>query len=180
MNPANSSRKNPRAKVVVSSLGIWVLLVGTSPFTAATQLNRPAPGFALKNSNQTSRSLADYKGKVVFINFWASWCAPCHQELPELNQLARHYKGKPVRVVAINVDEDRKAAQRTLAKLNLQNASFEILWDPRSKAVSAYNVATMPGSFILDQRGIVRAIHEGFRSGDPAQWREEIDALLKH
>jgi thiol-disulfide isomerase/thioredoxin len=145
----------------------------------ATQLNAPAPAFLLKDTSQKQHTLAEYKGEVIFVNFWASWCAPCRQELPELNRLAAQYKGRNVKVLAINVDEHRPAAKTLLGKLKLSAPAFSILWDPQSKAVSAYKIDAMPSSFIIDRNGIIRFVHAGFHPQDPALWREEIDRLLR-
>ncbi len=135
----------------------------------AAELNRPAPKFP---------ELSGYRGQVVFINFWASWCAPCQVELPELNRLAARYRGKNVKVLAINVDRDRRAAKKLLSRLGLTAPHLEILWDTKSKVVSAYNIEGMPSSFILDAHGIIRFKHAGFHSQDPESWRHEIDRLL--
>lgn len=141
-------------------------------------LDGAAPRFALSNSHGLRRTLSDYKGKVVFINFWASWCAPCRVELPELNRLAGDYEGRKLRVLAVNVDRQRAEARRLLARLGLKRSHFEILWDSRSKAVSAYNIEGMPCSFVIDRRGVLRFTHVGFHDADPGKWRQEIDALL--
>jgi thiol-disulfide isomerase/thioredoxin len=133
----------------------------------------------LINTHEQRRTLNDFKGKVLFVNFWASWCAPCQMELPELNQLAKDYKGKKVKVFAINVDKERSDARKLLAKLGLKAAEFEVLWDTRAKAVSAYDIEVMPSSFIIDSRGIIRFVHSGFHSTDPDAWRKEIDSLSR-
>ena len=142
-------------------------------------LNAPAPNFSLKNSKKQIRTLVSYKGKVVVVDFWASWCATCQLELPAFDHLAADYKGKKLQVVAINVDTDRHAAKELLKKLALFNPHFEILWDPKSKAVSTYNIEAMPSSFILDQKGIVRFVHVSYHEHDPDTWRQEIDSLLR-
>jgi peroxiredoxin len=163
----------------VLPLRVLSLTLLCSALAQAAALNDSAPKFSLKNSHQEQRSLSEYKGKVVFINFWASWCAPCQQELPELNKLAAEFKGKKVQVLAINVDEDRAAAKKLLAKLGLSSSRMEILYDPKSKVVSAYNIDNMPTSFILDSKGIIRFLHAGYHPQDPASWRQEIDRLLQ-
>jgi DsbE subfamily thiol:disulfide oxidoreductase len=144
----------------------------------AANIGKPAPSFSLTNSQKQVRTLKNYRNKIVFINFWASWCAPCQQELPALDQLAADFKGKKVRIIAINVDQDRMKAKKLLAKLHLSSTHAEILWDPKSKAVSAYNIETMPSSFILDQNGVIRFTHSGFHAQDPVAWREELNGLL--
>jgi thiol-disulfide isomerase/thioredoxin len=144
----------------------------------AATLNAPAPSFALKDSRKQVRTLASYKGNVVFIDFWASWCATCQLELPELDRLAAEYKGKKLQVVAINVDTDRHAAKELLKKLRLSAPHFEILWDPQSKVVSTYNIEAMPTSFILDQKKVIRFAHVSYHEHDPNTWRNEIDSLI--
>ena len=160
---------------------VWLLCLvcsTVSPLGAAT-VNVPAPEFTLLNAQGAKRTLSNYKGKVVFINFWASWCAPCQIELPQLNQLATDEGGKNVSVIAINVDQEQFKAGTLLTKLGLESPEMEILWDSESKAVAAYDAETMPTSFIVDAKGIVRYIHTGFDNHAPAQWRKEIDDLLK-
>jgi thiol-disulfide isomerase/thioredoxin len=144
----------------------------------AATVNVPGPDFALTSSQGKQRTLSSYKGKVVFINFWASWCAPCADELPKLNQLAIDERGKGVSIVAINVEQDQTKAGRLLATLGLDSPEMEILWDPGSKTVAAYDPKTMPSSFILDGRGVIRFVHSGFHEHDPNKWRKEIASLL--
>jgi thiol-disulfide isomerase/thioredoxin len=157
-------------------IGIVALLAVTHLQAAA--LNSPAPKFALINSHKERKTLSSFKGKVVFINFWASWCAPCQMELPELKRLADEYPRKRFQILAINVDTDRKAARRLISKLGLATSHLEILWDSRSKAVSAFNIETMPSSFILDSRGVIRFAHSGFHQQDPETWRKEVNQLI--
>jgi thiol-disulfide isomerase/thioredoxin len=159
------------------SMAVLSLLLATT-FLQAVSVNDPAPPFALTNQHQQRRTFAGYKGKVLFINFWASWCGPCQLELPELNRLASGYKGKKVKVLVINVDQERGDAEKLLAKLGLQAPAFEVIWDNHAKAVNAYNIDAMPSSFVIDPRGIIRFVHSGFHMTDPAEWRKEIDGLL--
>src|ERR1019366_10605673 len=159
----------------------WLLCLACStitPLEAAT-LNVAAPEFALLNAQGAKRTLSSYKGRVVIINFWASWCAPCQIELPQLNQLATDESGKNVSVIAISVDQEQFKAGTLLTKLGLDSPEMEILWDPDSKAVTAYDAETMPTSFIVDAKGIVRFVHSGFNNHSQEQWRKEIDDLLK-
>ena len=157
----------------------WAALAFLAGFAQATAaVNSPAPAFTLPNTNHQARTLKTYKGRVVVIDFWASWCAGCRLELPELDRLAGAYP-QSVRVVAINVDTDRNAAEKLLAQLHISPARVETLWDRHSKAVSAYDIASMPSSFILDQHGVIRFAHTAYRAGDPLQWRREINSLLK-
>jgi cytochrome c biogenesis protein CcmG, thiol:disulfide interchange protein DsbE len=157
---------------------LWAFILLCASLLHAATLNAPAPTFALMNSRRQNRTLPDYRGKIVFINFWASWCGPCQAELPQLNRLAADYNGKKVRVLAINVDSNRADAKKLLGTLGLAGSNLEILWDTKSKVVSTYNVESMPSSFIVDPKGIVRFTHVGFHSQDPQIWRQEIEQLV--
>ena len=154
-----------------------LLLIGITLAQAAT-LNKPAPGFVLPDSHHHKKTLTGYKGQILFINFWASWCGPCREELPELNRLATEYKNKNVQILVINVDENRESGTELLATLGLQRSDFKVLWDSRSKVVTAYDIEAMPSSYIIDKNGIIRFSHVGYRRGDNLSWRKEIDRLI--
>ncbi len=149
---------------LITVLGL--LLEFSGPLGAAT-LHQKAPPTPLAQ-----------RGNVVLVNFWASWCAPCQAELPALRQLADDYRGQRVQVLAVNVDNDPAAARRLLKKLGLSNSRLQVVWDTKSKIVGAYNIPTMPSSYIVDKKGVVRFIHAGFRPDDPVAWRNEINRLL--
>ena len=144
----------------------------------AAAVKDTAPEFALKNFHGDKIALSDLKGKVVFVNFWASWCGPCAQELPKLSQLAEDYKKENFSLVAINVDPDQIAAQKFLGTLPIPPSPMETVWDPDSKIVSAYDPQTMPSSFVIDAQGVIRYVHAGFTGGDTIKWRQEIDSIL--
>lgn len=163
---------------LAAALATVITLLNVKP-ALAVSVNQPAPAFTLKDSQKRDRSLASAKGQVVFVNFWASWCAPCQVELPELGKLAREFRGQKVRIWAINVDEDRAEAKRVLGRLGAKSALPDILWDAQSKTVSRFNVETMPSSFVIDKTGTIRFIHSGFHGSDPGAWRAEISQLLK-
>lgn len=165
---------------IAKKISFWVFFGCFIGILQAAKINEKAPPFSLRSSRHNLRSLNDYNGKILFINFWASWCAPCQKELPQLDQLMSEYKGKEVSLVAINIDTDRSQAEATLEKLRIGISKMEILLDPESKVVSAYNVDSMPSSFILDQNGIIRFVHMGFHKTDPEKWRIEINELLKN
>jgi thiol-disulfide isomerase/thioredoxin len=172
-------RSGVAGRGLTSFFGAALALVLAAGGLPAAEINTPAPRVTVATTRGQRRLLAEYKGKVVFLNFWASWCGPCAVELPQLNRLAASYKGKKVRVLAINVDKNRAAAKRLLAKLGLTAPAFELFWDTQSKAVSAFDAQTMPSSYVLDPRGIVRYVHSGYKPQDPAAWRREINQCLK-
>jgi len=165
-------RLRPRGTTFLISFFITSLLHSAA-------LNQPAPSFALVDLQQHQRSLSSYRGKVLLINFWASWCGPCQQELPALSRLGSEYQDKKVRILAINVDENWSEAQKLLTRLGISTSRLEILRDSKSKVVSAYQIEAMPSSFIIDAQGIIRFSHSGFHAQDPGTWRQELDTLLR-
>lgn len=115
------------------------------------------------------------KGKVVYLDFWASWCAPCKASFPVLNKWQQQFAGRGFTVLAVSVDETAEAMKGFLAKTK---ASFPVVRDAGGKLVAAADVSTMPTSFIIDRAGLIRHMHKGFRSRDEAALAARITALL--
>jgi thiol-disulfide isomerase/thioredoxin len=117
------------------------------------------------------------KGKVVMIDFWASWCGPCKQSFPAMEELHQHYSDKGLVIIAINVDENRSGMEAFLKKTT---ASFTVVRDAGQKLVEQAGIATMPSSFLIDREGKVRFVHTGFRGAETKKkYEEEIQLLLK-
>lgn len=154
------------------ALFVWQI---SSTSVLACSVGDDAPGFSLKDISGRDWSLEDLKGKVVFINFWGTWCQPCKKELPALNELQR--KNKEVVIIAINIDKTRESADTFLKKISLDQLT--ILLDPGTKVVSSFGARAMPTSYILDREGKVRFIHYGFNEKkDPLLWETELRELL--
>lgn len=135
-----------------------------------------APDFSLPTRAGSSVSLSQLKGQVVMINFWASWCGPCRQEMPLLEQMYQKYNRLGFTLVGVNVDEKPTDAERFLAKVPV---SFPVALDSKSDASKLYKVQAMPSSIFIDRKGTVRYLHAGYRPGDEAKYQEQIRALLK-
>lgn len=155
------------------------MLLTLAAASHAAFINDPAPAFSLTALDGKTVALADLKGDVVFVNFWASWCPPCKKEFPEINELANEYKGHRVTVVAINLDKARERVEKFLEKMKVTPAALRILMDPDGKVVSSYVARSMPSSFIIDQNGVIRFVHFGYSDKDPMKWRQEINSLLE-
>lgn len=122
-------------------------------------------------------TVPDYKGKVVLVDFWASWCGPCKGSFPVLDALHEKYGRKNVVIIGINLDKKKADMEDFLHK---HPVHFAILRDPEYKLVSTIHISTMPSSFLLSPDGKVRAIHKGFRGEETdKEYQREIDALLK-
>jgi len=138
-----------------------------------------APDFTLQSVDGASISLKELRGKVVFIDFWASWCPPCKKEFPEIDRLLKNITDPDFAVLAINVDKKRAHAEDFLStfKGGLSDR-LHVLLDPGATVIPEYNALAMPTSFIIDRAGIIRYIHFGFNESDPEKWVTEVEGLL--
>jgi cytochrome c biogenesis protein CcmG/thiol:disulfide interchange protein DsbE len=116
-----------------------------------------------------------YRGKVVYIDFWASWCAPCRESFPWLDDLARHYGSKNLVVIGVNVDQDRTRAERFLDQVP---AGFPIVYDPHGEIATAFKVTGMPSAVLIDRTGRVRFQHSGFSARKKGEYEDQLQALL--
>ena len=119
--------------------------------------------------------LATLKGKVVIVDFWASWCVPCRQSFPWLNEMQAKYRDRGLVVIGINVDRERAEADRFLQQTP---ADFQIVYDPDGALATRYQVPGMPSSYVIGRDGQQAGVHIGFRKGMSAQREAELDRLL--
>jgi peroxiredoxin len=159
------------------ALGL-ALVSGWAATGAANAVERgaAAPGFsapALTGGGNVS--LAAYRGKVVYVDFWASWCPPCLESLPQFEALRKELPSDRFQIVAINLDKDPAKARAFLAKHPIGYPSAS---DPQGKIPGSFGLETMPTSYLIDERGVVRYVHEGFRKGDIDEIRAQIQKLL--
>jgi thiol-disulfide isomerase/thioredoxin len=130
-----------------------------APAVASGRANsHAAPAFRLPSLTGTV-SLDSLRGRVVYLDFWASWCGPCRASFPWMTGLDKKYRGKGLQVVAVNLDKDRVAADAFLADYP---APFTIAFDPKGKTAEAYGVSAMPSSFVIGKDGKVLLRHAGF------------------
>ena len=131
------------------------------PLDHKTLLGRTAPDFELKDNKGGKFILSEQRGKPVVIAFWASWCGPCQDELPQLVGLAKRYP--KVKFIAVNVDRNSSAGRRFMERLKLK---LPVAFDPENKALAQYDVASMPTSYIVDRKGTVKFRKVGFNKRD--------------
>jgi cytochrome c biogenesis protein CcmG/thiol:disulfide interchange protein DsbE len=120
--------------------------------------------------------LEAYAGKVVLLDFWASWCSPCLQSFPWMNELQQKHGGEGLVVLAVNLDQDRKLADAFLGKTPAQ---FRVEYDPAGTVARQFDVQAMPTSFLIDRQGNVRTRHAGFKEKHRQGREQEIEQLLK-
>ena len=163
-----------------SKLKSWMRAAALTGALAVTSLvgasASMAPSFTLPSRSGDTVSLAQLKGKVVMLNFWASWCGPCRQEMPLLDQMHKRYSALGFTLVGVNVDANSKDAEEWLSKTPV---SFPVLFDKESKVSKLYDVSTMPYTVFIDRKGNVRYLHKGYKPGDEGEYLNQIRALLK-
>ncbi len=120
--------------------------------------------------------LADYRGRVVYLDFWASWCTPCRESFPFMNELDRDFRDQGLSIVAVSVDKTVDEARGFLVRYPAQ---FALALDSTGACPSAYALAGMPSSYVIDRSGSIRAAHAGFRSSDKAEIRRQIGDALR-
>lgn len=151
-----------------------VLLI--SPLANSGIADSAAPGFALPDSAGQTVSLEDFQGQVVLINFWASWCGPCRQEMPLLDALHQRYEPLGFTLLGINVEEDSALADKFLSGTPV---NFPILYDRENSVSKSYDVIAMPTTIILDRTGKVRFIHHGYEPGYENDYQDQVRSLIR-
>lgn len=141
----------------------------------ALKVGDTAPSFDLPSKDGGTLSLASLKGHAVYVDFWASWCGPCKQSFPWMNQLQTKFGGQGLKVVAVNVDEQTADAKRFLGEVP---ANFAIVFDNKGATPGAWGVEGMPTSYLVGPDGRVVAVHAGFKDGDRAELESKIAAAL--
>jgi len=155
---------------------VSVILIATFALDArALGPGSKAPPISLKDLSGKAFAWSALSGKVVLVDFWASWCAPCKQELPVLEGLYKKYRARGFEIVAVNQDEERTNAEKFLRRAPL---SFPVLHDADRSVAASYAPQKMPSSYLIDKHGLVRHVHAGFKASDADALEREIAALL--
>jgi len=136
----------------------------------------PAPDFTLKSRSGKNLRLSDYRGQVVMVNFWASWCGPCRQEMPILEKMFKRYSKLGFVILGVNTEQDSSKANAYLRDIKV---SFPILYDTTSKVSKTYSVQAMPTTVIIDRNGKMRYLHAGYKSGYENDYKKQIKKLIR-
>lgn len=152
------------------------LLLLATPVALAVAVGNAVPDCALSPIGESQNSgLSQYKGKVLYVDFWASWCGPCAQSFPFMNEMHQQLKDQGLQIVGINLDENTDDAKAFLAKLP---ASFMVVADASKQCAKDFDVKAMPSSYLIDRKGIIHHIHLGFRPGEAQEIRLLVEKLL--
>ena len=152
------------------------VVLATGAFAASGDAGGPAPSFTLTTLSGQAGGLSEYKGQVVMVNFWATWCGPCQQEMPLLDQMYKKYKPAGFTLIGVNVDKEAPAVKELLAR---KPVSFPVLLDPANQVSKAYHVDEMPSSVIIDRKGQIRYVHRGYKPGDENDYQDRIRQLIR-
>jgi peroxiredoxin len=135
-----------------------------------------APDFTLRSVDGPNLRLTEQRGRVVLVNFWATWCGPCRQEMPHLNRLYEKYRASGFVLLGVNVDDDTRNAIGVAAKLGVK---FPVLLDTDKKVSQLYDLSAMPATVLIDKDGRVRFLHRGYQSGYEETYDKQIREMLK-
>jgi peroxiredoxin len=155
--------------------GILALWAGAA-VPLADLAGREAPDFALKSAAGENLRLSEYRGDVVMLNFWATWCGPCRQEMPLLDEMFQRYRKVGFTLLGINIDEDTRRAREMAETLGV---SFPVLFDLDKSVSRLYAIDAMPVTLLIDRQGVVRHVHYGYKPGYEQAYVDEIRSLLR-
>ena len=154
---------------------VLAIFMGSS-LASSGLTGQTAPDFVLKSATGENLRLSEYRGDVVMINFWATWCGPCRQEMPLLDELYGRYQRVGFNLLGVNIDDDPR---RAMAMVNELGISFPVLFDEDKKVSKLYEVEAMPLTILLDREGTVRHVHHGYQPGYEQKYLNEIRSLLR-
>lgn len=160
-------------KKLIPLFVFFIALTGPAATSGTVDM---APDFALKGSTGQNLRLSEFRGQVVMINFWASWCGPCRQEMPHLEALYQRYESLGFTLLGVNVEKDRRDADEMLSGMKV---SFPILFDSNNEVSKLYDVIAMPSTVLVDRDGKIRHIHHGYKSGYEDEYQSQIRSLIK-
>ena len=165
-----TSRMNARRTLLLFALGLVAMVA------QAAQPGAAAPAFTLPDSDGKAVVLGELKGRVVYVDFWASWCGPCRRSFPWMGEMQKKYGDTVLTGVAVNVDKKREDAAKFLTHTP---SAFTIVYDPAGAVASAYDVKGMPSSYLVDRAGRVVFVDSGFRDDAKAGLEARIRTALE-
>ncbi len=157
-------------------LGLTLSVFAATSLASSDLTGQAAPDFALKNSSGDNVRLSEYRGDVVMVNFWATWCGPCRQEMPLLDELYSRYERVGFSLLGVNIDDDSRKAMNMVSELGV---SFPVLFDARKEVSKLYKVEAMPVTVLIDREGTVRYVHHGYKPGYEDKYLDQIRSLLR-
>ncbi len=163
-------------KIKNLTLGLLITAFAATALASSDLEGKAAPDFALKSSTGENLRLSEFRGDVVMINFWATWCGPCRQEMPLLDELYARYERVGFNLLGVNIDDDSRRAMQMIEELGVD---FPVLFDARKEVSKLYKVDAMPVTVLVDREGKVRHVHHGYKPGYEEKYLDQIRSLLR-
>ena len=157
-------------------MGLLVTVFAATSLASSGLEGQAAPDFALKSSTGENLRLSEFRGDVVMINFWATWCGPCRQEMPLLDELYTRYERVGFNLLGVNIDDDSRRAMQMIEELGV---NFPVLFDAKKEVSKLYEVDAMPVTVLVDREGNVRHVHHGYKPGYEEKYLDQIRSLLR-
>lgn len=157
-------------------LALLLVLTTLTTEAHANTVSSEAPDFTLPSRDGDNRRLVEERGNIVLVNFWASWCGPCREELPEMEALQQKYEDMGFTVLAVNIDDKPEKADVLLDDIAV---TFPVLFDSQGEVSELYDVSAMPTTVIVDRNGIARLTHKGYTAGDEKKYEKAIKILMR-
>ncbi|MCH8334901.1 MAG: TlpA family protein disulfide reductase [Proteobacteria bacterium] len=157
-------------------LGAILVIFAASSLASSSLEGQIAPDFVLKSASGENLRLSEYRGDVVMINFWATWCGPCRQEMPVLDELYGRYRHVGFNLLGVNIDDDSRRAMKMVQELGVK---FPVLFDENKDVSKLYKVDAMPVTILVDREGRIRHVHHGYKPGYEDKYLTEIRSLLR-
>jgi len=165
-------------RISIGFLVVLFLMAFTGTGLSQTKEDSPAPDFEGKTLSGKEIKLSEFHGKVVLLDFWASWCPPCREEMPQLVKFYKSHKSSDFQLIAINIDNKASNMQRFLDKL-FPTPQFPIVEDNTQKIPALFNIEAMPTTIFIDKKGNIRYRHDGFKDSYVNDFNSELSQLLK-
>lgn len=163
-------------KIKNTALAVLLGVFAATSLASSGLEGQSAPDFALKSSTGENLRLSEYRGDVVMINFWATWCGPCRQEMPLLDELYSRYQRVGFNLLGVNIDDDSRRAMKMVEELGVD---FPVLFDARKEVSKLYEVEAMPVTVLVDREGTVRYVHHGYKPGYEDKYLDQVRSLLR-
>lgn len=160
----------------ITNVAFILMALTLSSHVNAVQVSQTAPDFTLKSLTGENLNLEEQRGKIVVINFWASWCGPCRKEMPILQDIQSKYEDLGILVWGINVEQNNEAGRKFLANVDID---FPIFFDDKNILSDIYDVQAMPTTVIIDRNGVVRYQFQGYRDGYDKKYARAIKKLIR-
>jgi peroxiredoxin len=165
-----------RVRTLLTTVLVSAAMLVATAVSASVEVSGEAPDFTLKSLKGPNLKLSEFRGDVVMINFWATWCGPCRQEMPILNDLYLKYRDLGFTLLGVNVEEDSSKAQNMVRELKVV---FPVLFDTQNEVSEMYKVEAMPSTILVDRHGNMRYLHRGYTPGTEDEYVRQVRELMR-